>query len=93
MLALIVAAWATCCAAWALAFVRLAMRPRPDAPARPAAPLERLREEDGVRPAILPSGERIWLETHELFWHEIVCWPPRKRRAGASTQAQSGSAR
>ncbi len=32
-------------------------------------------EEDRVRPAISPTGERTWAEGEDLFWHEIVAWP------------------
>ena len=38
----------------------------------PAAP--RSREEDRVRPAINPAGERIWVDEDDIEWHEIVSW-------------------
>ena len=40
--------------------------------APPAAP--RPREEDRVRPAINPAGERIWVDEDDIEWHEIVSW-------------------
>ena len=37
-------------------------------------PAPRLREEDRVRPAISPAGERIWVDEDDIEWHEIVTW-------------------
>jgi hypothetical protein len=44
----------------------------PNAGASPAA-----REEDRIRPAVDRSGAPIWIGAEDLFWHDIVCWPPR----------------
>lgn len=33
------------------------------------------RVEDRVRPAVAPSGEKIWVSEDDLIWHEIVSWP------------------
>ena len=73
-----VVACASCGAVWLAALVRLAGLPR-----RPAAPEQgpvaiTAREEDRVRPAVDADGEPIWVEAEDLFWHEIVSWPPRE---------------
>jgi hypothetical protein len=52
------------------------LRSNPDAP--PGSPS---REEDRVRPAVTASGERTWIESDQLIWHEIVAWPGLKSNA------------
>jgi hypothetical protein len=79
MVLLALAACAACCAAiWAALIVLGTGRAAEAAPPRRTRTVT-TREEDLVRPAVDPSGEPIWLETDELFWHEIVCWPGRQR--------------
>jgi hypothetical protein len=39
------------------------------------------REEDRVRPAVDRSGARIWVDEQDLFWYDIVAWPPRRKAA------------
>jgi hypothetical protein len=74
------AACAVCCAAlWVAVVVRSAGR---SGAARRPSPVVPTREEDRVRPAVDATGERIWLEQDELFWHEIVCWPARRPPSG-----------
>jgi hypothetical protein len=73
-----VAAGASGLACWLAAALLLPRRSRrlssnPDAAARNPS-----REEDRVRPAVTASGERIWIESDQLVWHEIVAWPELK---------------
>ncbi len=79
MLVIAVAACVVCCLTLVGALVH---RPRKRARARAESQrveLTRLREEDRARPAIDAAGEPIWLEDEDVLWHEIVCWPTRRR--------------
>lgn len=52
--------------------------------------VERIREEDRIRPALDPDGRPTWVAADEVVWHEIVEWPAaagsdagrRRRRTG-----------
>jgi hypothetical protein len=76
MAQVMVAAGASGLACWLGAALLLPRRRRPSSN-RDALQRNPSREEDCVRPAVTASGERIWIETDELIWHEIVAWPPR----------------
>jgi hypothetical protein len=88
VLVITVTAGASCGAVWLAALVRIAAASR-----RPGAPVQQhaetvTREEDRVRPAVDANGERIWVEAENLFWHEIVSWPPRKAAGPEQTQGR-----
>jgi hypothetical protein len=89
MVLLSVAACALCCAAWAVAVIQFTRRPSQQREVAAPDVVDRPREEDRVRPAVDASGEPIWVDADELFWHEIVAWPRRladaeKRRTSIS---------
>jgi hypothetical protein len=88
MVLLALAACAVCGAAiWVALMVRSSGRAHSTAGRARRRAVPPSREEDRVRPAVGPTGERIWLEQDEVFWHEIVCWPvrpPTSRRADRS---------
>ena len=50
------------------------------------------REEDRVRAAIDPTGAPTWVDAEDLFWHEIVCWPPRRNAPDVREQPRKSSA-
>lgn len=75
MVVFAVLASALCCAVWTAAVIRFTRGPAGRLTASPG--VERPREEDRVRPAVDAAGQPIWVEADELFWHEIVSWPPR----------------
>jgi hypothetical protein len=87
VLLITVAALVLCGTVWVAALIRLATPPRRAAPElQPnVAPV---REEDRVRPVVDANGERAWVDADDLFWHEIVSWPPRKSVAPTETRAQ-----
>ena len=79
MAAIMVAVGAVGLAAWLTALLLLRHRPHRSAVLPSAGPVSPSREEDRVRPALTPSGERIWIDGDELDWHEIVAWPQLKK--------------
>jgi hypothetical protein len=68
-------------ACWLAATVLLPHRARRLSSNPAAEPRNPSREEDRVRPVVTASGERIWIEPHELVWHEIVAWPQLRATA------------
>lgn len=84
MLVLAAALCAVCCALLLVAVVMMRRPERQEAPSRAAA--APTREEDRVVPAVDETGAPIWLEEHDVLWHEIVCWPARRDRAGPRTE-------
>jgi hypothetical protein len=59
---------------WLAALLLLPHRRRRVSSEIDAAPRNPSRDEDRVRPAVTASGERIWVESDQLVWHEIVAW-------------------
>ena len=80
-----VAALVSCGAVWVAAIVHMTRPRRPAAPA-PVTSVIITREEDRVRPALDANGKPIWVEAEDIFWHEIVSWPPGQRAGTADQQ-------
>jgi hypothetical protein len=86
------------CAVWCGVLLRLNVaRRRARTEPAVAAPTRRtarigVAEHDRVRPAIDAAGARVWLDSDEAFWHEIVSWPsPRRTDSTLRTgEAQAG---
>lgn len=66
---------------WLAALLLLPRRPRRVSSEIDVAPRNPSRDEDRVRPAVTASGDRIWVESDELVWHEIVAWREIKTNA------------
>jgi hypothetical protein len=81
MAQVMVAAGASGLGCWLAAALLLSRRPRRLSSNPDAVPRNPGREEDRVRPAVTTSGERIWIESDQLVWHEIVTWPDRESNA------------
>jgi hypothetical protein len=45
-------------------------------------PTDPRREEDRIRPVVDSTGAQIWVTEEDLFWHDIVLWPPRSHSMG-----------